>query len=132
MEENKVNIINPEFSKANWERSSTNFNGSTRANTYWVTALAGELGEVAEIVKKLERGFTVVDLKKSKEKFIKVNKNDNGELPEIPENAQLQKMWVDNKVNSLAKELADIFIYLDLSRDNSTINRWKKIKNKNP
>ncbi len=79
------------FSERNRERSEapTGFNHklSSWSMSDWMTALAGEVGEVANIVKKLNR---IRD-------GIPGNKEDKEEL-----------------IHALGHELADIAIYLDL------------------
>ena len=125
MENENIQVIHPAFTAKNWDRNVTVFNGALNSNLYWITALSGELGEAAEIVKKLDRGFNARDLDKAKKKFSRINPG-----ADLPDDDQLQKLWTETKKNGLASELADIFTYLDLFATANGINLSEAINNK--
>lgn len=53
----------PLFKNANGERSHTEDDGSDWSNAQWVMALTGEVGELANVLKKIDRGdYTLEDV----------------------------------------------------------------------
>lgn len=100
-----ANTLNQmQFSKRNRERceSPNGFNHklSDWNLSEWMTATLGELGEAANIIKKL-------------------NRHRDGIKEEIPK---------DELMEMLADELADTYIYLDLLFQAAGINQWEAVE----
>lgn len=115
------------FSQANWRRCRDAFKCADKPNLYWATALAEEVGEVAGIIKKLDRGFTERDRVKQEKAYLgytqAIDPHDESLLS--PE-----EFWFANKKQSLSKEMADVFSYLDLMATANGIDLPEAIINK--
>ena len=96
---NKTMDVLAELKKVNELRSEQSFNTplSTWSLSQWSNAIAGETGELCNIIKKVERG----DYHKRSE-----NASDNPEYNNAYAAAQYRE--------EIGKEAADIVIYLDL------------------
>lgn len=113
-----------QFSDINIQRcdSPLAFNMSGGRLTYFAAGLAEEAGEVAGILKKLERGFNNRELKKTQDKFLKKAMKKNPHLhQEQIENKMRdissegwEGIWRIDLKRKLVKEMADVFTYLDL------------------
>ena len=130
-----------EFSEINIQRCDdpTAFNCGKQPMTYFSTALAEEVGEVAGIIKKLARGFNSREFFKLKEKIIaspqkygfpnrvEAEALDVGSTDDVN---KLRDIWADGMWGKLAEECADVFTYLDLICSRNDIDLMEAVRNK--
>lgn len=137
--------MNQKFSELNLRRCDdpNAFNCQDKSNLYWVTALTEELGEVAGVVKKIQRGFNKRELLKMQNAWAKnqpVKKELQMMMPEIeaqdsmPSDQEFQIEWHKKMKKKLTEELADINTYLDLMAskneidlEDATIRKFNKV-----
>lgn len=126
-----MNLDLENFSKVNLQRCDGPFNCKDQGPSYWALALNEEAGEFAGAVKKLIRRFNSREYKKMLRNWEKENaKKSAGEQIEPPSYEAMQEIWVEKKKKAMAKELADIFIYLDLTAQKLEIDLGKEVKEK--
>jgi hypothetical protein len=90
---------------------------------YLIAGMTQELGEIAAIITKLQRGFNKREQKKAKKAFIKECGPENAPL-EDDINMEMLHAWWEKKLRAkLGPEVADLFTYLDLfaTRQNITL-----------
>lgn len=104
-----------EFSQINWARciDKEAFNMYPEP-LYLLAGMTQELGEVAAIITKLQRGFTKREQKKAKKAFIKECAPENAPLEDEIDMGMLESWWEKKLRAKLAPEVADLFGYLDL------------------
>lgn len=119
------------FSALNWMRNVTLFKQGDAKNEYWITAMTEELGEIAGAVKKFERGFNEREhLKMIRDWKSNLEMYDDFDPDSQPTVEEFYEVWAKKQKDNLAKEAADIFIYLDLFCTKNNINLWEAIKSK--
>jgi NTP pyrophosphatase (non-canonical NTP hydrolase) len=124
---NKPTFDLGQFSEINWARNVNVFKQGEEDNTYWATALAEEVGELAGAIKKSRRGFNDRELKK----MVGVWEKDH--VPgadDMPDNDDFYIEWKKKMKEKASDEAADIFIYLELFCTKNRINLWESIRNK--
>lgn len=120
------------FSKVNADRAREAFNLPLLSTNklYWAIALAEEAGEVCGVIKKIYRGMTKRDAKKiihkmNNEWTEKCLAKGMEELeivyPPI-DYTEITKRFHLEKKEALKKEIADVYIYLDLLASAHEIN----------
>lgn len=104
-----------QFSQINWARciDKDGFNTYPEA-LYLVAGMAQELGEIAAIITKLQRGFNKREQAKAKKAFIKECTPENAPLEDEIDMGMLEAWWEKKLRAKLAPEVADLFTYLDL------------------
>ena len=136
---NNPNFDLAEFSYTNLIRCNdpAAFNCGQKGNLYFAVALAEEVGEIAGIIKKLERGFNKREFKKILPKFVKEYNKTSTEITEaeleysnIVHRHPVHQFWLKEKKEALAKEIADVFTYLDLLASKNDINLWQAAQDK--
>lgn len=109
------NLTFTQYSATNWQRciSPDGFNMNPEP-LYLIACITQELGEVAAIITKLQRGFTKREQKKAKKAFIKECAPENAPL-ESEIDMEMLKFWWEKKLRAkLGPEVGDVFGYLDL------------------
>lgn len=114
------------FSAINWARciDSEGFNMYPEP-LYLIAGITEELGEVAGIIKKLQRGFNKREQKKTLKKFIANWEKDNPGHPPPSDEIDpmvLEGYWYKGLKAKLSKEVADVFTYLDLFSTRMNLN----------
>lgn len=137
------------FLKANLARCNGPFQCANKPNLYWAAAIAEEAGEVAGVIKKLDRGMTIRDFEKTKNKILSEMGKPHFSLPEdlsdikitsakyepSPEDDArattfIHSYWLYTKKKDLKDELADVFIYLHLAAQKNNIDLLSAVKDK--
>lgn len=114
------------FSQINKARCEGPFNCGDKGNLYWATALAEETGEIAGVIKKMDRGFNAREYEKMKREWLKTNTNPE----DLPSMAEFKAAWVIKMTQALANEIADVFIYLELFAQRNGINIFEAVTEK--
>ena len=91
----------PQFKNAQGEPAHSKPDGSDWSNAEWLQAVVGELGEFANLAKKVRRG-------------------------DVPDDPDAQRRMQE----ALADELADVAIYLDILAYRTGVNLGEAIMNK--
>lgn len=117
-----------EFTELNMKRAKDAFEFDRRDFKYFVIALTEEIGEVAGVLKKLERGFNDRELHKMKEKYLDMYAK--GLVEEVPSKDELEAQWLFNKKKQLGEELADVFTYLNLFASKANIDLLAEVEKK--
>lgn len=113
-----MTIINPTFSGLNFKRAKEIFKVSDKGPEYFALSLAEEVGEVCGALKKLQRGFNPREESKQRAKYEKYM-FENSEAGDC---LTPEEFWLARAKSNVAKELADVLIYLDLMASHSGID----------
>lgn len=134
--------FNFKFSEVNYQRcidkAAFNYNpGDTMVFNQWMAmCMTEELGEMVGAMKKLIRGFNPRELKKIKERWLKVQKYKQVHDPsfyttlDMPSDAQFEMMWEEQQMVKVKKEAADLLSYFDLFLTRNNINIHAEVKDK--